>query len=280
MQVNNQSGRAARRLVSTALIVVATTAIAATVVSCGGGNDIDEASKDAYLLSSFVIMGADNQATARVVTTHAQCPLLVADGTAARMQLRAAAASLALRTTASGPADSKPSEFPVSTCELLLPAGVTVATIGARRLPVASTDPQRIVILADTGCRMKKADNAFQACSDGAAFPLNAVSSAAAALKPDLVMHIGDYHYRENACPADVAGCKDSPWGYGWDAWNADLFTPAAPLLAAAPWIVVRGNHEECARAGQGWFRMLDTQPYTAKRTCDWQPPKVSAGIC
>jgi 3',5'-cyclic AMP phosphodiesterase CpdA len=82
-------------------------------------------------------------------------------------------------------------------------------------------------------------------------------------------MHIGDYHYRENACPSDIAGCKDSPWGYGWDTWEADLFKPAAPLLAAAPWIVVRGNHEECARAGQGWFRLLDTQAYGAKRTCD-----------
>jgi 3',5'-cyclic AMP phosphodiesterase CpdA len=82
-------------------------------------------------------------------------------------------------------------------------------------------------------------------------------------------MHIGDYHYRENACPSDIAGCKDSPWGYGWDTWEADLFKPAAPLLAAAPWIVVRGNHEECARAGQGWFRMLDTQAYNPKRTCD-----------
>ncbi len=52
--------------------------------------------------------------------------------------------------------------------------------------------------------------------------------------------------------------CAGSPWGYGWDAWNADFFTPAAPLLAAAPWAAVRGNHESCARAGQGWWRFLD----------------------
>ncbi|WP_183199986.1 metallophosphoesterase, partial [Burkholderia pseudomallei] len=57
--------------------------------------------------------------------------------------------------------------------------------------------------------------------------------------------------------------------GYGWDAWRADLFEPAAPLLAKAPWVVVRGNHEECARAGQGWFRFLDPRPYSDARSCN-----------
>jgi hypothetical protein len=77
--------------------------------------------------------------------------------------------------------------------------------------------------------------------------------------------------YRDNECPPDIAGCAGSPWGYGWDGWEADFFTPAAPLLAAAPWIVVRGNHEQCTRAGQGWYRFLDTNPYdtTNVKTCN-----------
>jgi hypothetical protein len=83
----------------------------------------------------------------------------------------------------------------------------------------------------------------------------------AAAARPDLVIHVGDYHYREGPCPARHAGCAGSPWGYGWDAWNADFFQPAAPLLAAAPWVFVRGNHEDCSRAGEGWFRFLDRLP-------------------
>ena len=29
---------------------------------------------------------------------------------------------------------------------------------------------------------------------------------------------------------------------------------PAAELLATAPWVVARGNHELCSRAGLGWF--------------------------
>jgi len=43
--------------------------------------------------------------------------------------------------------------------------------------------------------------------------------------------------------------------------WNADFFDPAAPLLAVAPWIVVRGNHEDCDRAGEGWIRFLERLP-------------------
>jgi hypothetical protein len=116
---------------------------------------------------------------------------------------------------------------------------------------------------------MKKSDNAWQSCSDGNAWPLATIAASAAALHPDLVLHLGDYHYRENACPADIAGCQGSPWGYGWDVWEADLFKPAVPLMAAAPWVVVRGNHEECGRAGQGWFRFLDTQTYSSERSCD-----------
>src|SRR5580693_2482600 len=54
------------------------------------------------------------------------------------------------------------------------------------------------------------------------------------------------------------------PGAYGWDSWNADLFEPAVPLLAAAPWIMVRGNHEDCSRAGEGWFRFLDRAPLEA----------------
>lgn len=124
-------------------------------------------------------------------------------------------------------------------------------------------------MVGDSGCRIKVSENAFQACNDRAAWPLAAVAAAAAAAGPDLVIHVGDYHYRENACPAGNAGCAGSPWGYGWDTWEADLFAPAAPLMAAAPWIVVRGNHESCARAGQGWWRFLDPRPLTVRQDCN-----------
>ena len=86
------------------------------------------------------------------------------------------------------------------------------------------------------------------------------------------MIHVGDYYYRETPCPVGDLRCAGSPSGDGWQAWAADFFDPAAPLLAAAPWVFVRGNHESCARGADGWFRLLDAAA-TAK-TC---PAEASA---
>jgi hypothetical protein len=81
------------------------------------------------------------------------------------------------------------------------------------------------------------------------------------------VIHVGDYHYREYC--DDPERCRPLTErgvsiGYGWDGWQADFFSPAAPLLSAAPWVFVRGNHENCDRAGEGWMRFLSPLPYAA----------------
>ncbi|MDB5732774.1 MAG: calcineurin-like phosphoesterase family protein [Variovorax sp.] len=247
------------------------TAAVGLLASCGGGGGSDSVAipADPQVKSAWVEMGANAQTLVRAVTAATSCPTIMIDGNAKAMGLRAAAGTAALRATASDPADSKPSAFPVTTCETIVPNGAQAVWVAGRALPLPKAQPNRIVVLADTGCRMKKADNAFQACNDGNAWPFATIAATAAAMKPDLVMHIGDLHYRENACPSDVQGCKDSPWGYGWDTWEADVFKPAAPLLAAAPWVMVRGNHEECARAGQGWARFMDVRPYDTAHSCD-----------
>ncbi|HWJ96473.1 MAG TPA: metallophosphoesterase, partial [Telluria sp.] len=77
------------------------------------------------------------------------------------------------------------------------------------------------------------------------------------------------FHYREDPCPAGRQGCAGSPWGYGWEAWNADFFQPARALLGAAPWVMARGNHESCSRGGQGFWRFLDPRPFVRGRDCD-----------
>ena len=221
---------------------------------------------------AYVVVGENGTAWARVITpglTDASCPLVTVDGTTQRMAVRAPAATIAQRKTASDAANSKPSAFPVLTCEYPLPENARSATTEGVTLPLPKANPRRIVVVGDTGCRMKKADNVWQACVDNEAWPFRAVASAAAAMAPDLVIHVGDYHYRENACPPDIVGCQGSPWGYGWDTWHADFFEPASTLLAAAPWVVTRGNHEECRRAGQGWFRFLDPRPFEEQRSCN-----------
>lgn len=229
----------------------------------------DAASQPANIKAAWVELNDQNQAVARAITTYAGCPLININGSTSRMLLRVAPSTPALRTTASAPADSKPSVFPVTVCEMTLPAGALTTMVAGRSLPMPKAQPQRIVVIGDTGCRMKKSGNAFQACNDPAQWEFAQISNQAAAMKPDLVLHVGDYHYRENACPDGVAGCAGSPWGYGWDVWDADLFTPAASLFSAAPWIVVRGNHESCTRGGQGWFRFMDPQAFDPARSCD-----------
>jgi hypothetical protein len=140
------------------------------------------------------------------------------------------------------------------------------------QLPKFVSDPKRILVIGDTGCRLK--DSLVQPCNDPQQWPFPAIAREAADLKPDLVIHVGDYLYRENACPANDAGCQGSPFGDNWPTWAADFFTPAQPLLAAAPWVFVRGNHEDCQRAGPGWTRLLAPAPYNPANICaDHTPP-------
>ncbi|HEY4014936.1 MAG TPA: metallophosphoesterase [Polyangiaceae bacterium] len=227
-----------------------------------------------------------NVAIARAVTAYVPpadaaiqnpCPTITINGGAAvQMNLRAAATtSLPLRSVNTPPA--KPALFPVSACEYLLPANTTSAVVAGQSLPVPKANPTKIVVIGDTGCRLQNG-NGTQSCNDpnpagtDTPYPFAAIAAAAAAQNPDLVLHVGDYAYRDNPCPAGLGyNCGGSPWGFGWDTWEADLFAPGAPLLAAAPWIMTRGNHEQCNRAGQGWYRFLDTGAFdtTDVHTCD-----------
>ena len=219
--------------------------------------------------AAFVVLGEGGVPVARVITTASMCPAVVVDGASQPMTVRARPATEPLRPTLSPPELSKPSSFPVLTCDLALRSTAGRAEVMGRALPLPKRVPQRIVVIGDSGCRIKASDVEYQACNDTEAWPFARVAAAAAALRPDLVIHVGDYHYRETACPSGNRGCAGSPWGYGWDAWDADLFTPAHALLAAAPWIMVRGNHESCFRAGQGWWRFLDPRPLVPGRDCN-----------
>jgi hypothetical protein len=219
-------------------------------------------------LASFVVLGEDGAAVARVITAGAACPTIRFDERRETMTARAPAQVIAQRRTASPAADSKPSAFPVLTCEAPVPAGTMQASVSGHSLPLPRAQAGRIVVIGDTGCRLMN-PNDYQKCNRPEAYPFARIAALAAAWQPDLVVHVGDYHYRENACPADRPGCAGSPWGYGWDAWNADFFAPGQSLLRAAPWVMARGNHESCNRGGQGFWRFLDPRPLLAGRDCN-----------
>ena len=203
--------------------------------------------------SQWVELGPDGTATVRAIA-DAACPQVSFDGAVTPMGVRAEP-SLTIGNV-------KPAVFAVRSCEVSVPPGAVAAILDGKPLPLPRGTPQRIMIFGDTGCRLDARSS--QACNDPVAWPFAKIAAAAAATRPDLVIHVGDYHYRETPCQTERSDCARSPWGFGFDAWDADFFTPAAPLLAAAPWIMVRGNHEDCARAGEGWMRFLDPLPIAA----------------
>lgn len=230
--------------------------------------------------SAWVQIGANNQASARLLTPYSSCPAITVDGVTSPMLVRSAPGTMPLRTTstdttlaaAQTSGNSKPSVFTTTSCEFALPAGAHQASVAGMDLPLPKPVVSRVVIIGDTGCRVS-IGNVYQACGDPAIWPFSVIAAATAAMKPDLVVHVGDYQYRDNPCPPGNTACAGTPWGYGSDTWNADLFQPAAPLLAAAPWVMVRGNHETCNRAGQGWYRYLDQNPYDASGTKNCNDP-------
>jgi hypothetical protein len=83
----------------------------------------------------------------------------------------------------------------------------------------------------------------------------------AARTRPDLMIHLGDYLYRESPCQPGDNRCTGTPWGDNWATWNADFFEPAAPLLHHTVWLMARGNHDECGRAGNGFTRSHPAYP-------------------
>jgi hypothetical protein len=100
-------------------------------------------------------------------------------------------------------------------------------------------------------------------------WPFHFIADVVAQTKPDLVIHVGDYHYRETPCPRGHDGCAGSPFGDTWSVWRADFFAPADTLLKMDPWVFVRGNHELCDRGGKGWSRMLERFPFDAAAGCN-----------
>ena len=162
------------------------------------------------------------------------------------------------------PTEAPKTYYPVLMCESApLPAfGHVAADVAGVPLRMPVSHPRRILVVGDTGCRVTSLVSGTQNCNDPQQFPLAFLANYAATFKPDLIVHVGDFFYREQPCPAGFAGCENNPAFDNWDSWNADWFGPAKNLIAAAPLALSRGNHESCNRGARGWFRLLDPHPY------------------
>jgi hypothetical protein len=231
--------------------IAATLAAVAAVILAGAPGGAQSAPDVAW-----VQWEADGQPHARAIVHGAACPDLVAGKTIVRMALRAA-----------------PSPgFADRVCDAPLPPNAAHARAGGMRLPAIPRAPRRIALFGDTGCRLKGTD--VQACNDATAWPFPTIAADVAAAQPDLVIHVGDYYYRESPCPRGL-DCTNSPHGDNSDSWMADYFVPMRPVFAVAPLVNVRGNHETCDRGGIGWSRYLSGLPAVA--CVPHEPPAFAA---
>ncbi len=203
----------------------------------------------AQILSHWVQLGPGGVAELRVVTSG-PCPDIIADGKPSPLQIRA----------------EPNASFP-RLCSAALPASAKEIALEGKTIRLPKAAPQRIAVFGDTGCRIK--GGTAQDCNDPDKWPFLRVASKIATLKPDLVIHVGDYLYRENACPKKKTElCGGSPYGDNWTTWDADFFAPAKSLLETAPLVLVRGNHEDCQRAGPGWLRLMGPHAYDPAAPC------------
>jgi hypothetical protein len=226
-----------------ALLLVALIALTAPVAATGAG--AGPSMRGHAPEAAWVQLGPSGVVLIRAITKASACPEVTLDNATTAMKERA------------GP--SLP-DYPVRSCEIVVPPGTKRAALAGRTLRLPRAHPRRIVVEGDTGCRLKAVDG-FQACNDPEQWPFERVARSIARWRPDLVIQVGDYLYREEPCPQGNAGCAGSPFGYNWPTWDADFFQPAQDALRAAPWLFVRGDHELCSRAGEGWFRFLDPRP-------------------
>ena len=179
-------------------------------------------------------------------------------------------------------------------CELPIDFTATTASavqFAGHTIPLPRTAPSRVLVLGDTGCR--KEDHANDQVCGGAGWFFKTIADAALKTKPDLIVHVGDYVYRYN-CGWEVEGCGDGQlreWGY----WDSDFFSQAVNILPTAPWVFVRGNHEDCSehyshrrghevnvdRGWRGWslFLAMDDTVQTGFQNCkdneETTPPAV-----
>jgi len=213
--------------------------------------DADQVNKeDSRILAqdhAWIELGDQSRFILRTLTKGPQCPVAFTDE-----------GSLGLL-----PRGEPGSKFSRLVCEVKLPRTAAQVKVLGQTLNWKKS-PRKIAIIGDTGCRLTAPSShpgQIQNCQDPDLWPFAKIAASINAWHPDLIVHVGDYHYRESTCPPGQKICEGSVGGDNEESWAQDFFNPAGPLLGSAPWIFVRGNHELCRRGGEGWFHFLDSRP-------------------
>ena len=233
----------------------------------------------AFSLAAPTSEAASGLVVRAVVPAGARCPSLTV--TVARGGTRSVRnLGMAVRPA---PARTAPAFTSITVCSMAMPVGALDASVNGVAVPAAMPSRiDRLALLGDSGCRI--ANWQVQDCSSPDEWPLALISQSVTGDDPDAIVFNGDFFYREAACPAGsqalcgaspppVAGLPFTDSDYGW---VADALLPMAPMLAAAPLIVTRGNHEACNRGGNGYFLLFDPRVGT-QDTCS--PVSTANGL-
>ncbi len=180
--------------------VVSISVMNVAVLLCGAAHQ----KANAQTLFHWVEVGPEGAAVVRAITENS-CPNVLFDGQEIPTKVRS--------ETNQEFDGVDPAFFPVRVCEVPVPAGAIAGTLEGKALPIARPNPRRIVVIGDSGCRVT--DKEIQPCNDPKSWPFSRIAAAAAATRPDLVIHVGDYAYRESPCPAGGPKCAGSPEPYG-----------------------------------------------------------------
>lgn len=116
----------------------------------------------------------------------------------------------------------------------------------------------KVAIVGDTGCRVRGKE--VQNCLDEKSWPLKRIAESIAKESPDLIIHVGDYHYRVSCKDSPLCPSLNSTLGYTWESWEAEWFAPTL-AISHIPTVYVRGNHENCRRAWLHWEKYLAPGP-------------------
>jgi hypothetical protein len=120
------------------------------IVALGIASSLLPGRAAAKTLAAWVeLIGPDIEASARtIVSKESVCPQLQLGDETVQMQVRAEPGPSVLA--------EKQAEFPVRVCEAKVPAAERNITLEGVTLPVPAAEFKRIVIVGDTGCRIKK----------------------------------------------------------------------------------------------------------------------------
>lgn len=194
---------------------------------------------------SWIALGKNDTQIAHAIVESSTCPHVKVDGVLYDMISRSK--------------DIKVEAFDqITSCEFVLPKNSKDVQIDGVTLTKVSNKRKKIAIVGDTGCRVGK--TRVQNCNNidgyGEPWPFEKIAENIAKHDPDLIIHLGDYFYRDVKCPVGNKGCE-GPVGDQWPTWEIEFFKPARSLLSVAPWVFIRGNHESCDKSYKGWFYLL-----------------------